>query len=226
MHIIYWNTCLTTDPQALFDHLMLYHQLYQGVDYFCLNEATLALANLFQKAGWQTFYTDNTSQRGVLIASRHPLHKKRSYLLSAAQRQEGLNKNHLMMVEAYWQNKPLTIATTHLTYWRPRELGRRRAERQKLAKILPRNRTLFGGDLNTIILPFAKWDVVRMGYRSKVRGKTWCWHLKNSLRRLPIKLQLDYVFATDDIQTSVSAKILSEQQLSDHFPIVVTLHEF
>ena len=226
MHVIYWNTCLTTGPEALFGQLMLFNQVYKGIDYFCLNEATVVLVGIFKQAGWQTFYTANTDDRGVLIASRRPLHKKRSYLLSSAMRKEGINKNHLMMVEGYWQNKPLTIATTHLTYCRPRELSRRRTERQKLAKLLPRNRTLFGGDLNTVVIPFAKWDIARMGYQSKVRGKTWCWHLKNTLRRIPLKLQLDYVLATDDIQNAVSAEILAEQQISDHFPIIVTLHEF
>ena len=159
------------------------------------------------------------------MASRHPLRKKRSYLLSAAQRKNGENKNHLMMIEVRWRNRPLTIATTHLTYWRPRELGRRRLERQRLAKLLPRNRTLFGGDLNTIVLPFAKWDIARMGYRSLVRGKTWCWHLSKSFRRIPAKLQLDYVMVTDDIQNAVSAKILAEQEISDHFPLLVKLHD-
>ena len=75
MRVIYWNTCLTTDPEALFDRLMLFNHLYKGIDYFCLNEATLELANLFKKAGWQIFYTNNTDDRGVLMASRHPLRK-------------------------------------------------------------------------------------------------------------------------------------------------------
>ena len=224
MQIIYWNTCLTSDPKAVFERLMLFHQFYKGVDYFCLSEATIPLVSLFRSAGWQTFYVANTVRRGVVIASRHPLHKKRSYVLSSAQRKGGTNSNHLMMIEAYWQNRPLTIATTHLTFWRLREISRRRLERKKMAKLLPKNRTVFGGDLNTIIIPFAKWDVTQAGYYSKVQGKTWCWYLKHSLKRIPFKLQLDYIFATHDIQGLISAKILKEQKVSDHFPILVTLH--
>ena len=203
---------------------MFFHQSYRGIDYFCLNEATPPLLDFFKKAGWQTFYVDNTPERGVLIASKHPLHKKRSYLLSAAQRNNQKNENHLIMIEAYWHNKPLTIATTHLVYFRLKEIARRRFERVKLVKYLPRNRTVFGGDLNTIVIPFAKWNVEQIGYQSKVKGKTYCWHLKNTLKRIPIKFQLDYVFATTDIQNSVSAKIMKEQKLSDHFPILVVLH--
>ncbi len=224
MRILYWNTCITTDPEALFDTLMFFNHFYKGIDYFCINEATPALLNSFKKFGWQTFYTENTLDRGVLIASKHPLRKKRSYLLSAVERKNYSNKNHLMMIEAYWRNKPFTIATTHLTYLRIKEIRRRRIERRKMAKILPRNRTLFGGDLNAVIIPFAKWDIIEAGYQSKVRGKTWCWHLKNTLKRIPVRLQLDYVFATHDIQDTVTAKILKEQKISDHFPILVTLH--
>lgn len=224
MKVLYWNTCLTTDPESLFDRLMFFNHFYKGVDYFCINEATPILLNFFKKFGWQTFYTENTPEKGVLIASRRPLHKKRSYLLSVVDRKNNSNKNHLMMVEAHWRNKPLTIATTHLTYLRIKEIRRRRIERRKMAKILPRNRTLFGGDLNTVIIPFAKWDVLQIGYQSKVNGKTWCWHLKNNLERIPIRLQLDYVFATHDIQNVITAQILKEQKISDHFPILVIFH--
>ena len=78
-------------------------------------------------------------------------------------------------------------------------------------------------DLNTIVIPYAKWEIVNNGYKSRVKGKTWCWHLKNSWRRIPIKMQLDYVLHTDDLYHMVSAQILKEQKLSDHFPILVTL---
>ncbi|MYB39875.1 endonuclease/exonuclease/phosphatase family protein [Candidatus Saccharibacteria bacterium] len=224
MRILYWNTCITTDPQALFDRLSLFHQLYGGIDYFCLNEATPQLVELMRGAGWRIFHVDNTDVKGVAIASRHPLRQKRSYLLSSVSRQGRQDKNHLLMVEAYWRNKPVTIATTHLTYLRFKEIRRRRQERKELVRILPRNRTVFGGDLNTIVIPFAKWDVEQLGYQNKVKGKTWCWHLKNTLRRIPVKLQLDYVFATHDIRDVVEAKILKEQGISDHFPILVTLY--
>lgn len=223
MRILYWNTCLTTGSEALFEHLMLLRQTLGGVDYFCLNEATETLTALFKKSGYQTFYKANTARRGVLIASRQPLRQKRSYLLSSVIRKEGVNENHLLMVEVSWRQQPLTVATTHLSYLRLKEVKRRRQERRKLSQILPRNRTVFGGDLNTVIIPFAKWDVVRSGYRSQVRGKTWRWHLKNTWKRIPFKLQLDYVFSTHDLSNAVSAKILKEQKLSDHFPILVRL---
>ena len=223
MRVIYWNICLTTRPQPLFEHLMFLHQSLQGVDYFCLQEATVGLVDLFQKAGWQTFYMPNTSLRGILIVSKHALKKKRSYLLSSVIRKGRKNENYLILIESSWSNQPITIATTHLTYLRLREIVRRRRERKKLVKLLPKNNTLFGGDLNTIILPYAKWDIVQSGYISRVKGKTWCWHLKNTLRRIPFKLQLDYVFNTQDIHYSIRAKILREQKLSDHFPILVEL---
>lgn len=224
MKLIYWNTLFLTEPEPLFERLMFFHQSFKKIDYFCLTEATTPLVTLFKQNGWQTFYIDNTSQRGILIASKHPLHKKRTYLLSEVERKGQPNKNHLMMIETYWQNKPLTIALTHLTLWRPREILRRRAERQKMAKILPKNRTLFGGDLNTIILPFAKWDVERVGYKSKVKGKTWRWQPNNRSTYIPLKLQLDHIFGTNDIQDFISAEILKEQKVSDHFPILVKLH--
>ena len=129
-----------------------------------------------------------------------------------------------MMVEAHHRSQNFTLATTHLTYWRVREITRRRLERQKLAKIIPKNRTILGGDFNTILLHFAKWDIERAGYVSKVKGKTWRWRLKDTLMRTPIKLQLDYVFATYDLQNSVKSRLLKEQSISDHLPILTTLN--
>ena len=52
MKILYWNTCLTTQARALFEHLMLLRQVLGGIDYFCLSEATKELLVLLQKAGW------------------------------------------------------------------------------------------------------------------------------------------------------------------------------
>ena len=223
MHILYWNTCLTTKPKPLFKHLMLLHHV-KNIDYFCLNEATAELVALFKQAGWYTFYVANTAQRGVLIASRHVLKNSRSYLLSSVVRKKAINENHILIVEANWKNKPLIIATTHLTYLRPKEMKRRAAEREVLTKVLPRNRTVFGGDLNTVVFPLAKWDIQQLGFKSLIKGKTWCWHLKNSLYRIPIKLQLDHVFTNQSLYQTVSATILREQKLSDHFPILVKLH--
>ena len=224
MKIIYWNTCLTTDSQALFENLMWFWQIYKGVDYFCINEATESLKNLFDKAHWHTFYKANTASRGVLIASRYPLKQARSYLLSSVNRRGALNQNHLLMIETKRRNQIFTIATTHLTYLRLREIKRRRAERKQLIRFLPRNQVVFGGDLNTVLIPFAKWDLKNLGYHSKVKGKTWCWHLKNTWKRIPFKLQLDHIFSSSDMSQIVKAKILKEQKLSDHFPILVEVY--
>ena len=222
MKILFWNTCYTTDPQDLFKDLMILHQSLK-IDYFCLNEATPALITLLEKDSWQVFYKQNTDERKVLIFSKHPLRKKRAYLLSHAMRDGRDNDNHLLMIEVFWRQQPMTLATTHLTYWRPREIARRRLERKILVKHLPRQNTIFGGDLNTIIFPFSKWDIISLGFQSRIKGKTWCWHLRHTFRRIPFKLQLDHVFATHDISTAVSARILKERRLSDHFPILVEL---
>ena len=224
MQIIFWNTLFTAHQPSLFGRLMFLDHAYEGIDYFCLNEATLDLEKMFNKSGWQTFYVANTSTRGVLIASRRPLRNKRHYLLSAVERAGGPNSNHLMMVEAHHRNQNFTLAVTHLTYWRLREITRRRLERQKLAKIIPKNRTILGGDFNTILLHFAKWDIERVGYVSKLKGKTWRWRLKDTFMRTPLKLQLDYVFSTYDLQNSVKARLLKEQSISDHLPILTTLN--
>lgn len=224
MQILYWNTCLSTNPKALFEALMFLNEALKGIDYFCINEATEALSDLFKEAQWNVFYMPNTTYRGVLIASKQTLRHQRSYLLSERKHRKRNIKNYLLMVEASHRKQPITIATTHLTFFRLHELGRRRLERQRLIQYLPRNRTIFGGDLNSAVLPLAKWAVTNLGYHSRVRGKTWCWHLKNTWYRIPFKLQLDYVLSTHDIDGSVSAWILAEQKLSDHFPILAELH--
>lgn len=223
MKIIYWNTFLTTDSQALFEHMMLMYQNYQGIDYFCINEATLELEEVFKKAHWQTFYISNTSDRGVLIASKHSLKNPRNYLLSSVIRKKEENQNHILIVEAVWKNQPLVIATTHLTYLRLKEVKRRSQERKVLTKVLPRNRTIFGGDLNTILLPLARWDIEKMNFKGRIKGKTWQWHLKNTWYKMPVKLQLDHVFTTLDIYHLVSATILPPQKFSDHYPILVEI---
>ncbi|MCY4089131.1 MAG: endonuclease/exonuclease/phosphatase family protein [Candidatus Saccharibacteria bacterium] len=224
MKIIYWNTCLTTNSQDLFENLMWLHQIHKGIDYFCINEATNNLKELFHQAHWHTFYKANTDSRGVLIVSKSPLKQARSYLLSSVMRKGKVNQNHLLMIETRRGNKTFTIATTHLTYLRLKEISRRKAERKQLTRFLPRNQVIFGGDLNTVVIPFAKWDLKNLGYHSKVKGKTWCWHLKNTWKRIPFKLQLDHIFSSSDMSQVVKAKILKEQKLSDHFPILVEVY--
>ena len=225
MQILYWNTCLTTPAKPLFKHLMYLNHIYKNIDYLCLSEATPALIKLFQVNGWQIFEKANTPQRkSLLIASRHNLNNKRHYQLSSTAGRKRLNDAYLMLIDVQWRNQTLTLANTHLTYLRPKEMDRRRQERRKLVAYLPKNRTLLGGDFNTVILPFAKWDLKQVKYISHVKGKTWCWHLKRSLRRIPIQLQLDYVFSTPDIANSVSTKLFKPQKLSDHYPILVTLN--
>lgn len=223
MKILYWNTLLTTPAKPLYRHLMFLNHTLK-LDYFCLSEVTPQLLSLFQAAGWQVFYKANTSQRGMLIASRKNLINKRSYLLSAAQRSGGDNANHLLLVDIKWRNQMYTLANTHLTYLRLREIVRRKTERKELVGCLPRNSTLLGGDFNAVIVPFVKWEIQNIGYVSHVRGKTWCWHLKNTLWRIPVKLQLDYIFTTKDMANLVTAYILSEQKLSDHSPLLVQLN--
>ena len=117
----------------------------------------------------------------------------------------------------------MTVGTTHLTYLRPIELRRRRLERLELIKFLPKERAVVGGDLNTFGIPFAKIHIVNQGYSSQVSGKTWQWRPeKIEIDNLPIETQLDYVFATNDIDNLVSAQIM-EESLSDHRPLLVRL---
>ena len=61
MQIIFWNTLFTAHQPNLFGRLMFFDHAYGGIDYFCLNEATLDLEKMFNKSGWQTFYVANTS---------------------------------------------------------------------------------------------------------------------------------------------------------------------
>ena len=223
MKIIYWNTCLTTPAKPLFKHLMYLNHIYKNIDYFCLQEATPQLVKLFQLNGWQTFEKANTTHRSLLIASKHNLNNKRQYQLSATVRGGRKHATYLMLIDLKWRNQTLTLANTHLTYLRLREIKCRRSERRKLVSYLPQNHTLLGGDFNTVIFPFVKWDLKQIKYISHFKGKTWCWHLKNTLKRIPIQLQLDYVFSTADIANTVRTDIFRPQKMSDHYPILVTL---
>ncbi len=223
MNILFWNTYRSSEPGPLFDQLNDFRLDDAGLDYLCLTEATQDLAKLFKRSGWQTFYDDNDSTSGVLVAGRKPLLQPRKYNLSSAGKVSGPNQTSLVLFEANYQKQPITVATTHLTYFRPRQLSQRKVERHRLLRYLPRQRTVFGGDLNTVIFPVVKWTVKSMGFQSKFRGKTWQWHLKRSWSRIPVRLQLDHVFVTRDLSPQIRVQSLGQQTLSDHYPLLVQL---
>ena len=223
MNILFWNTCRSSEPGPLFDQLHGFRLDERGLDYLCLTEATSDLNKLFKRAGWQTFYDDYNSISGILVAGRRPLIQPRKYSLSGTNHGSGNNQTSLVLFEAKYQKQPVTIATTHLTYFRPRQLSRRKVERVRLMRYLPRQRTVFGGDLNTVAFPLAKWTVKSMGFQSKFRGKTWQWHLEKSWNRIPVRLQLDHVFVTRDINPQIRVISLGQQSLSDHYPLLVQI---
>ena len=134
MHILYWNTCLTTDPEALFKHLKKFRQNIDNLDILCLNEATPKLVTLLKQDGWQVTFKPNSKRHGILIAAKAAIHKQRSYQLSSVIRKGAVSQKHLLLAEIEWGKKRLTVATTHLTYWRLKELKRRREERKVLLK--------------------------------------------------------------------------------------------
>lgn len=224
MTIVFWNVCRSSEPGPLFDQLNNLKIADRGVDYLCLNEATRDLVKLFKRAGWQTFYDDNDPVSGILVAGRRPLSQPRKYSLSSVGNEQTPNQTSLVLFEAKHDGGPVTIATTHLTYFRFRQFPRRKVERSQLLCYLPRQRTVFGGDLNTVALPLAKYTVRSMGFVSKFKGKTWQWHLEKSWNRIPIRLQLDHVFVTGDINPQIKVSSLGQQKFSDHYPLLVELN--
>ncbi len=224
MTIIFWNTCRSSEPGPLFDQLNNLKIGDRGVDYFCLAEASQDLAKLFKRAGWQTFYDDNDPVSGILVAGRRPLIQPRKYNLSSVGASDTPNQTSLVLFEAKHAGGSVTVATTHLTYFRIRQFSRRKVERGQLLRYLPRQRTIFGGDLNTVVFPLAKYTVKSMGFQSKFKGRTWQWHLERSWNRIPIRLQLDHVFVTGDINPQVQVASLGQQKFSDHYPLLVELN--
>lgn len=229
MRVIYWNIEFLTSVEQAWKAMLKIHKQVDGVDYWCLSEATPDLAKLLEKNGYHVFFRANSKVFGVLIATKHKksLKKCRAYNLSTANQRRKRVTDHtpILLADIEFQGKSLTLSNTHLTYFRPREILRRRHERRILVKCLPRQKSIFGGDLNTFIIPFAKWDVVNLGYRPKARGKTWRQFRGEGehRRQTPFKLQLDHVLVTPDLAAHTSAVILGQQAVSDHFPTLVTV---
>lgn len=224
MTIIFWNVCRSSEPGPLFDQLNDLKIDDRGIDYFCLTEATRDLAKLFKRAGWQTFYDDNDPVSGILVAGRRPLSQPRKYNLSSVSDSQTPKQTSLVLFEAKHAGGPVTVATTHLTNFKIRKFSRRKVERQQLLRYLPRQRTVFGGDLNTVVFPLAKYTVRSMGFHSKFKGKTWQWHLEKSWNKIPIRMQLDHVFVTGDINPQTKVSSLGQQKFSDHYPLLVELN--
>ena len=226
MRVIYWNIEFNSSTEQVLKLMAGFDRRFDGVDYWCLSEANEPLAKLLEAQGMAVFYRPNTSYRGVLIATRHKktLKKCRAYSLGSIERKGETYRTPLLLAGVEYHGKTLILATTHLTYLRPKEILRRRSERRLLIKYLPRQKTVLGGDLNTVVLPFAKWDVTNLGYRSKVKGNTWRWHRGPNRQKMPLSLQLDHVLATADLTSRVEAKILGQQAVSDHYPILATIN--
>ena len=226
MQIVYWNTEFVNPPEKVWRLMSRLHERHGGVDYWCINESTPELAKLLEKQGFSVFYKPSNNHRGIfgtMIATKHKrtLKKYRSYNLSTAENKGDTYHTPLLMAGVEFNAQQFIICTTHLTYFSWRGLLRRRRERPQLVKFLPKHRTIFGGDLNTIILPFAKWDVINAGFRARAKGKTWRWHRSKDRRPMPITLQLDHIFASRDLAARVETKILGQQSISDHYPILV-----
>ena len=229
MQIIYWNSEFVSAPEKVWQVMTRLDERHGGIDYWCINESTPLLAKFLEKQGLSVFYKASNNHRGIfgsMIATRHKrtLKKYRSYNLSTAENKGDIYKTPLLMAGVEFNGQQFVICTTHLTYFNWRGLLRRRRERPRLVKYLPKHRTIFGGDLNTMIVPFAKWDVVNAGFRARLKAKTWRWHRTKDRQLMPLTLQLDHVFASRDIAARVEAKVLGQQPISDHFPILVSFN--
>lgn len=192
-----------------------------GVDVFCLNEATSEVQRLLERSGYKTVYIARSDHHGVMIASRHVIKNSRHYELVETMRNGSPHRTPILMADFMHKKRKITVATTHLTYFGPREFLRRDKEKHEILNYIPPNNTVFGGDLNTVIFPFVKWTLKHQGLKSRVKGKTW--RLEIGRHKLPISMQLDHVFTTRDIASITKAEILPFQVISDHKPILTTI---
>ncbi|MEM6998162.1 MAG: endonuclease/exonuclease/phosphatase family protein [Patescibacteria group bacterium] len=192
-----------------------------NVDIFCLNEAVPEMESMLAKKGYKVAFIARSDHHGVMIASRLPISNRRHYELVETMRRGSPHRTPILMADFMHQKRKITVATAHLTYFGPTEFFRRDREKHEVIKYIPPNNAIFGGDLNTFVFPFVKWTLKEQGLKHKVQGKTW--RLVVGGRRTPIKMQLDHVFTTKDLSGAVNAKILPEQSVSDHFPILVTV---
>ena len=50
-HIIYWNTCMLSDPEEVYQRLTILHQSIEDLNVMCINEAVPETVNLLQEDG-------------------------------------------------------------------------------------------------------------------------------------------------------------------------------
>lgn len=219
MNILYWNTYYENSASTVLQRLQRL-DLIHGLDVFCLSEAHPSLVVRLEQDGYNVHYTEKTDRSGVLIASRQDFEIKER-LLSQSRKRGKSHASHLLIAEFTGTKKPLRIGVTHMANFYLPHIPRRHKEVRKVASYLPDDSAIIGGDLNTVGIHFAARRIQKLGYQSLARGKTWKYHLRGKLA-LPLKLQLDHAFASHDIADRVRAFILGDQDVSDHFPILVT----
>ncbi len=231
MKIIFWNTYMRSKPEEVWQAMQSIESAHSEIDIWCFSEVNPDLQKLLKKERMHLFYCERSdentyrasTEHGIMVASRKPIKKPRSYMLSELKKRKGIHKTPVILCEAKTSKGNITIATSHLTFWgAATNNARRKKERRKLLEYLPRNKAIFGGDLNSVILKPVVWGLKDAGFQQLHKGMTWRWH---PLRKLavPFFLQLDHVFATPDLIASCKVEALDSQPVSDHRPLLVNI---
>ena len=196
---------------------------YGGIDYFCLNEVTPALAKYLKKRDYKIHYSARNALEGIaIITKKHRLSKPEVHYLSV--RDYLKYTASLISVEAISpkDGKKIQILTTHLTYNRISNFQARRSEFNELLKHLPSEGAVFGGDLNTYPLKRYKLHrIKKLGYKKLSRGITMRKGI--NLRFNYWWMSLDHVFATPDIADNMDFLLLKKYYPSDHRPLLITV---